>query len=157
MINTVKSVIASVSHSRNMHKGTSLCWDGTWVETGVFPIVDKRMQISVFSRSTTAGAEFGQGPENGRWFQGPVRIWPLSSYCKESTRPSASPCSSWKRPCLNSGTLLCILSFVFYAGVPTNYWYEKSGRIEKDFFSRENCCFFSSWKFEAVFDVFLGW
>ena len=48
--------------SWKMYKGTSLSPDGTWVETGVFPLASKGLQMGVyFTHTTTIGAEFGQG------------------------------------------------------------------------------------------------
>ena len=69
--------------------------------------VKKKKKKSVMTGSRTRNIPLKQLERDVVYSQGPVRIQPLPSYCKETIRCFASLCPPWKRPCINSGTILC--------------------------------------------------
>ena len=66
------------------------------------PQAARHRNVPVSSHLPSFVHELRQGRPHGEqgvdevYFHGPVRIWPLSSYCERSTRPFTTPCSPWE-------------------------------------------------------------
>ena len=108
---TVFSESVILPDSKQNHTPLSKKWSGKY-----FPLNGRCRKLRKKQKSVMTGSRTGHIPlQNlGRdvvYFQGPVRVQSLPSYCERTIRFFAPSCSPWERPCLNSGTFLGIRSF----------------------------------------------